>query len=109
LDKALRILLFLPQLRGRSIGSNPLWTGSPRVSFEVHIQNTEGKNIVLQITAVVTEEILISEVDDLKALPFPMNWKITGIPNASVVERGSARTRHFRISRLLQIKSKPLS
>jgi hypothetical protein len=98
LGKTLRILLFLFRLRGRSIGSNPIWTGSRRVSFEVHIQNTEGKNIVLQITAVATEEILISEVDDLEALPCPMNWKITGIPNASVVENGSAGKRRFRIS-----------
>jgi hypothetical protein len=98
LGKVLRILLFLLRVRGRSIGSNRIWTGSPRVSFEVHIQNTEGEKIILRITAVATEEILISEVDDLEALPFPMNWKTTGIPNASVVETGSARKRHFRIS-----------
>jgi hypothetical protein len=98
LGKALHILLSLLRVRGRSIGSNPIWTGSPRVSFEVHIQNTKGEKIVLQITVVATEEILISEVDDLEALPCPMNWKITGIPNASVVEDGSAKKRHFRIS-----------
>jgi len=88
--KALRtsFFLLLLRLRGRSIGSSPNWTGSPRVSFGVHIQNTEGGKIALQITAMATEEIRISEVDDLGALSFPMNWKITGIPNASIVEKG---------------------